>query len=84
MNKVFDLQDFKEQLFTYGEAIVDHYTHRTVDEEDVGIDFLLQHMDDDEFCTEMLRAILGDSDSAKYIARCLDKHMLDMYHNERM
>lgn len=77
-----DIQKVRDELLMYGEATLDHYDHITLDELDISVSFLVENMDDDDFCIELLRAMLGDEYSAKIITEMLNKHIVSMYEEE--
>lgn len=77
-----DIQKVRDELVMYGEATLDHYDHITLDELDISVSFLVQNTDDDDFCIDLLRAMLGDADSARVITEMLNKHIISMYQEE--
>lgn len=70
------VEQIKEDLFLYGEA---YFGDVLMSDEDVGITFLMRYIDNDDFCRELLLAILGDKEAAKYIVNTLDKFIQREY-----
>lgn len=68
-------EDVKHDLLLYGEALINYESDDVLEDVDVGIKFLQHYLEDDDFCGDLVRAILGDEESARYIYSCLDKHI---------
>lgn len=70
------IEQIKEDLLLYGES---YFGDVLMSDEDVGITFLMRYIDNDDFCRELLLAILGDKEAAKYIVNTLDKFIQREY-----
>lgn len=78
---MWDVDEVKRQLVQFGEAEgKDFY----LSDEDLSVDYIVTMQHDDEWCFHLLHAILGDSDSAKFISESLDKHIETMYYNGKI
>lgn len=76
-----DIANLKQQLLAHNQSLIDG---RTITTRDLAIDFLVNNIDDDLFCEQLLRAILGDTVSAKYITNICNKHIKDAYEDKRL
>ncbi|QDP59520.1 MAG: hypothetical protein GOVbin4162_94 [Prokaryotic dsDNA virus sp.] len=70
------LKEIKSDILNYGEA---NTSQGVMDEVDICIPLLQRIMESDYLSKHLLRAMLGDSESAKIITEYLDKHVESKY-----